>query len=160
VTHCLLITQRTSVLEREPEFVPHVRPCDQTVLKSRLKWSTAWWRGVRFYHRRSVNRWILAGGIDRFSIACSSGSIVRISVRANPDDKVVVDEVPVGGHVGPSIKSVIAGCLTATWNVVVEFLRLWGNSKSIIVVRHASCSWAGCSRSSSCTTLLIIELGD
>jgi hypothetical protein len=34
-------------------------------------------------------------------------------VRANPDDRVVIDEVPIGGHVGPSTGSVIAGCLTA-----------------------------------------------
>jgi hypothetical protein len=29
-------------------------------------------------------------------------------VRANPDDRVVVDEVPIGGHVGPSIRFFIA----------------------------------------------------
>jgi hypothetical protein len=34
-------------------------------------------------------------------------------VRANPDDRVVVDEVPISGRVGPSIGYVIAGCLTA-----------------------------------------------
>jgi hypothetical protein len=129
------------------------------VLKSWLKWSTAWWRGAWFYCRRSVDHWILAGGIDRFSIAYSSGFIVRILVRANPNDWVVVDEVSIGGRVGSSIGSVIAGCLTAIWNVVAEFLRLRGNSKPIIIVRRASCSWAGCSRSSSCTTLLIVEPG-
>jgi hypothetical protein len=36
-------------------------------------------------------------------------------VRANPDDRVVVDEVPIGGRVGPSIRFFIAcfsdGCL-------------------------------------------------
>jgi hypothetical protein len=52
VARCLLITQCISVLEREPWFVPHVHPCSRTV----LKWSTAWWRGARFYHRRSVDR--------------------------------------------------------------------------------------------------------
>jgi hypothetical protein len=36
------------------------------------------------------------------------------SVRANPDDQVVVDDVPIVGRVGPSIGSVVAGCLTAT----------------------------------------------
>jgi hypothetical protein len=41
VLRCLLITQRTPVLEREPRFVPLVRPCGQTVLKYQLKWSTA-----------------------------------------------------------------------------------------------------------------------
>jgi hypothetical protein len=30
-------------------------------------------------------------------------------VRANPDDRVVVDEVSIGGRVRPSIGSVIAG---------------------------------------------------
>jgi hypothetical protein len=74
-------------------------------------------------------------------------------VRANPDDRVVIDEVPIGGHVGPSTGSVIAGCLTAAWNVVAEFLRIRGNSKLIIVVRRISCSWARCSRSSSCATV-------
>jgi hypothetical protein len=53
------------------------------------------------------------GGIDRFSIAYSSGFIVRISVRTNPDDRVVVDEVMIGGHVGSSIGSVVAGFLTS-----------------------------------------------
>jgi hypothetical protein len=159
VAHCLLITQHTSVLERKPRFIPQVRPSGRTVLKSQLKWSTVWWRGVGFYRCRSVDRWILAGGIDHFLIAYSSGFIVRITVRANPDDRVVVDEVLIGGRVGPSIRSVVAGCLTAAWNVVAEFWRLRGNSKSIIVVRRASCSWAGCSRSSPCTTFLIIELG-
>jgi hypothetical protein len=129
------------------------------MLKSQLKWSTTWWRGARFYRRRSVDHWILAGGIDRFSIAYSSCFIVRISVRANPDDRVVVDEVTIGGHVGPSIRSVVTGCPIAAWNVVAEFLRLWGNSKPIVVVRCSSYCWAGCSRSSSCTTLLIVEPG-
>jgi hypothetical protein len=55
---------------------------------------------------------MLAGEIDRFSIAYSLGFIVRISVRANPDDRVVIDEVPIGGRVRPSVGSVIAGCLT------------------------------------------------
>jgi hypothetical protein len=108
VVRCLLITQRTPVLEREPRFVPQVHPCGRTVLKSRLKWSTAWWRGPGFYHRISVDRWILAGGIDRFSIAYSSGFIVQISVRANPDDWVVIDEVPIGGRVGLSIRFFVA----------------------------------------------------
>jgi hypothetical protein len=29
-------------------------------------------------------------------------------VRANPDDRVVVDDVPIGGRVGPSIRFFIA----------------------------------------------------
>jgi hypothetical protein len=159
VAHCLLITQHTPVLEREPRFVPQVRPCGRTLLKFRLKWSTAWWRGAGFYRRRSVDYWILAGRIDRFSIAYFSAFIVRILVRVNPDDRVIVDEVSIGGRVRPSIGSVVASWLTATWNVVTEFLRLRGNSKPIIVVCRASCSWAGCSRSSSYITLLIVEPG-
>jgi hypothetical protein len=46
--------------------------------------------------------------MDRFSIAYSSGIIVRISVRANLDDRVVVDEVLIGGRVGPSIRFFVA----------------------------------------------------
>jgi hypothetical protein len=55
---------------------------------------------------------MLAREIDRFSIAYSLGFIVRISVRANPDDRVVIDEVLIGGYFRPSIRSVVAGCLT------------------------------------------------
>jgi hypothetical protein len=29
-------------------------------------------------------------------------------VRANPDDRVVVDEVPIGGRIGPSIRFFVA----------------------------------------------------
>jgi hypothetical protein len=36
---CLLITQRTPVLEREPRFVPQAQPCGRTVLMSGLRWS-------------------------------------------------------------------------------------------------------------------------
>jgi hypothetical protein len=128
VVHCLSIAQRAPVLEREPRFVPQVRPCDRTVFKSGLRWSTTWWKGAAFYHRRPVDRLVLAGGIDRFLIvmpdhAESSGFIIRNSLRANPDDRVVVDGVPFGGHTGPSIGFVIYGCLMAAWNVVVKFLR-------------------------------------
>jgi hypothetical protein len=45
-------------------------------------------------------------------------------VRANPDDRVVLDEVMIVGRVGPSIGSVVAGCLTTARNMVAEFLRL------------------------------------
>jgi hypothetical protein len=45
---------------------------------------------------------------DRFSIAYSSAFIIRISVRANPDDRVVVDEVLIGGRVGLSIRFFVA----------------------------------------------------
>jgi hypothetical protein len=34
-------------------------------------------------------------------------------VMANPDDWVVIHEVSIGGRAGPSIRSVVAGCLTA-----------------------------------------------
>jgi hypothetical protein len=33
-------------------------------------------------------------------------------VRTNPDDRVVFDDVPIGGRVGSSIGSIVAGCLT------------------------------------------------
>jgi hypothetical protein len=42
--------------------------------------------------------------------ADSSGFLVQISPMANPEDRVVIDGVPIGGRVGPSIGSVIAGC--------------------------------------------------
>jgi hypothetical protein len=41
-------------------------------------------------------------------IAYSSGFIIRISVRANPNDRVVIDEVPIGGHVGSLIRFFVA----------------------------------------------------
>jgi hypothetical protein len=41
-------------------------------------------------------------------IAYSSGFIIWILVRANPNDRVVVDEVPISGHVGPSIRFFVA----------------------------------------------------
>jgi hypothetical protein len=131
-----------------------------------MRWSATWLREAAFCHRGPVVRWALVGGIDRFLIATLDhadylGFIVRISLRDNLEDRVVIDGVPIGGRVGPSIESIIAGCLTAAWNMVAEFLRLRGNlnSKPIIIVCHASCSWVGCSRSSLCTTLLIVESG-
>jgi hypothetical protein len=42
----------------------------------------------------------------------SSGFVVRISLRANPNDLVVIDGVPIGGRAGLSIRFVVAGCLT------------------------------------------------
>jgi hypothetical protein len=30
----------------------------------------------------------------------------------NPDDRVVIDGVSIDGHAGPSIRFVVAGCLT------------------------------------------------
>jgi hypothetical protein len=154
VVICLTITQRTLVREREPRSVSQVRPCGRTVLKSGLRWSVTWWRGAAFCHHRPVDRWVLGGGIDRFSIAklnhvYSSGFVVRISLRANPEDRVVIDGVLIDGCAGLLIRFIIAGWLTATWNVVVEFLRPQGNSKPIVIVHRSSCSWAGCSRSSS-----------
>jgi hypothetical protein len=43
----------------------------------------------------------------------SFGFVVRISLRANPEDRVVVDGVPIGVRVRPSIGSVVFDCLTA-----------------------------------------------
>jgi hypothetical protein len=61
---------------------------------------------------------VLAGGMDRFSIATLDhanflGFIVRISLRANPNDRVVIDRVLIGGRAAPSNGFIIAGCLTA-----------------------------------------------
>jgi hypothetical protein len=65
-------------------------------------------------------RWLLfglvAGGIDCFPVAMpdhadSLGFVVRISLRTNSEDRVVIDGVPIGGHVGLSIGFVVAGCL-------------------------------------------------
>jgi hypothetical protein len=60
---------------------------------------------------------VLAGGIDRFPIAMpyhadSSGFIIQISLRANPDDWIVTNGVLIGGRVGLSIGFVVVGCLT------------------------------------------------
>jgi hypothetical protein len=73
---------------------------------------------IAFCCRRPFDRWVLVGGIDRFMIAIidhadSLGFIVRISARGNPDDRVVIDRVLIGGRARPSIGSVVAGCLTA-----------------------------------------------
>jgi hypothetical protein len=116
VVCCLSIVQHAPVLKREPRSVPQVRPYGRTVLKSRLRWSTTWWRGAAFWRRRPVDHWVLAGwincwvltgGIDYFLIATPnhddySGFVVRISLRTNSDDWVVVDGVLIDGHAGPS----------------------------------------------------------
>jgi phage head maturation protease len=41
--------------------------------------------------------------------ADSSGFVVRISLRANPDDRVVINEVSIGGRAGLSIGFIVAG---------------------------------------------------
>jgi hypothetical protein len=133
-------------------FIPQARSCDRTVLKSGLRWSVTWWRGAAFYHRRPADRWALARGSNRYPIAIpnhtdSLSFVAWISLRANPDDPVVVDRVSIGGHAGPSIGFVIAGCLTTAWNVDTEFFRPWWNSKPMVIVRRSSCSWVGRSRS-------------
>jgi hypothetical protein len=51
---------------------------------------------------------MLARGIDHFSITYSSCFIIWISVMANSDDQVVVDEVPIGSRVVPSIRFFVA----------------------------------------------------
>jgi hypothetical protein len=122
VVRCLSIAQHAPVQELEPWFIPQVQPCDRTMLNSALRWSVTSWRGAVFYHRRPV---------------------------INPGDRIVVDGVPIGSHVGMSIGFVAACCLTAAWNVVAWLFRPRGNSKPIIIVRCSSYSWVGCSRSSS-----------
>jgi hypothetical protein len=144
VVCCSSIAPCAPVLEREPRFIPQSRPCGRTVLKSRLRWSA----------NEGIDRWVLAGGIEPFSIAApdhadSSGFVVRISIRANLDDRVVIDGVLIGSRAGSSIKFVVTDCLTTAWNIVAEFSRPRWNLKPIVVVHHSSCSWVECSRSSS-----------
>jgi hypothetical protein len=42
----------------------------------------------------------------------SSGFVVRISLRANLNDPIVIDGVPIGDRAGLSIGFVVDGCLT------------------------------------------------
>jgi hypothetical protein len=96
--------------------------------------------------RRSADRRVLAGIVGWFMVVApdhvdSSSFLVQFSPRANSEDRVVIDGVPIGGRVGPSIRSVIA----SHWNVVVEFLRPQGNSKPMVVIHCSSCYWARCS---------------
>jgi hypothetical protein len=72
-----------------------------------------------FFYRRPVDHQVLAGGIDRFLIATLDHAdslvfIIRISLRANSEDRVVVYEIPIDSCVGLSIKFVVAACVTAT----------------------------------------------
>jgi hypothetical protein len=46
--------------------------------------------------------------------ADSLGFVVQISLRANLDNQVVDNGVPIGGRVGPLIEFVVDGCLTTT----------------------------------------------
>jgi hypothetical protein len=39
--------------------------------------------------------------------------LIRISLRANPDDRLVINRVLINGHVGLSIGFVVACCLMA-----------------------------------------------
>jgi hypothetical protein len=154
VVCCLSIAQRAPVLEWEPWCIPQVRPYGRIMLKSGLRWSVTWWRGFTVCRRRLVHRWVLTRAIDHFPIATldhvdSSGFVVRISPRANPKDRIVVDGVIIGSRVKLPIGFVIAGCLMAAWNMVIKFLRPRWNSELIVVMCCSSCSWAGCSRSSS-----------
>jgi hypothetical protein len=153
VVCCLSIAQRAPVWERESRSVPQVRPYGRTVMKSGLRWSATWLKEAAFCYRWPIGHWVLAAGIDRFPItmpdhADSSGFVVRISPRGNPDERVVVDGVPISGHTGPLIGSVTTGCLITVWNVIAEFLRRRGNSKPIVIMGHSSCSWVERSRSS------------
>jgi hypothetical protein len=42
----------------------------------------------------------------------SSGFVVWFSLRANPDDREVVDGVPIGGRARPSIRFVVVHYVT------------------------------------------------
>jgi hypothetical protein len=53
----------------------------------------------------------------------SLGFIVRISLRTNSDDWIVIDGVPIGSRARPSIRFIVASYLTTAGNVVTEFLR-------------------------------------
>jgi hypothetical protein len=138
VAHCLLITQRTSVLKREPQFVPHVHPCGRTVLKSQLKWITAWWRGVIFYHRRfgwwGSHRW----SPDRWSC----WTIDRIYRSWLPDHYL---------KRGCWVLAVLRE-LKADRHRALRFLFV-SRVLKIIVVHHSSYYWDGCSRLFSCTAV-------
>jgi hypothetical protein len=158
VVCCLLITQHTPVLEWERWFVPQARPYGRTVLKFGLRCSATWWRGAVFYHRRLADHGVFAEGIDCCPIATSdhansSDFVAWISLRVNPDDRVVIDGVLISGRAGPLIGFVVADCLTTAWNVVAKFLRPWWNSKPMVVVRRSSYSWAGRSRTLSFFTV-------
>jgi hypothetical protein len=64
-----------------------------------------------------IDRWVLARGIDRFPIAMPdhadySGFVIQISLRAKPNDRVVVDGVLIDGRAEPSIRFIVASCLT------------------------------------------------
>jgi hypothetical protein len=153
VVRCLSIAQCTPVWEREPRFVLQVQPYGQTVLRFGLRWHATWWRGAVFYRHEFIDHWVFARGIDHFLVATpdladSSSFVVQISLSVNPDDRVVVDGVLISGRAGPSIGFVVAGCLTATWNVVTAFSRPRGNSKPVVIMRRSSYSWVECSRSS------------
>jgi hypothetical protein len=133
VVRCLSVAQHVQIWEWEPQSVPQVHPYGRTLLKSELKWSATWWRLAIFCHCGPVDRWVLSGGIACFSIAMPDHAdflsfVVRISLRANLNDRVVIDGVLIGGRIGPSIRYVVAGCLIAAWNVVAKFLRRRGNS--------------------------------
>jgi hypothetical protein len=110
------------------------------VLKFRLRWSVTWWRGAVFWCHRPVDRWVLTGGIDRFLIATPdhvdfSSFVIQISPRINLGFRVLI-----AGRAGLSIRSVVVGCLTVAWNMIAEFLSLWGNSKLIVIMHRSSCS--------------------
>jgi hypothetical protein len=67
----------------------------------RLWWSLGW-SGVRLDEEKPD--FIV---VDLL-VAYFSGFIVQISVRANPGDRVVIDEVPISGRIGPSIRFFVA----------------------------------------------------
>jgi hypothetical protein len=68
--------------------------------------------------------------------ADSLGFVVRITLRANSDDRIVINRVPIGGRVGPSIGFIVASCLTAASNTVAELLV----SKPMVIMRRSSYS--------------------
>jgi hypothetical protein len=144
VVRCLSIAQRTPVWEREPWFVPQVWSCGRTMLKSWLRWSVTWYRRAAFCRRRLVDCWVLAEGIDCFLIATSdhvdsSGFVVWISLRTNPDNRLIIDGVPIDGHVWPWIRFVVWVEISGDveWEIWVEFF-FWGEHLDAYLIQNVS----------------------
>jgi hypothetical protein len=89
-----------------------VRP-DRAKIRVEVAWRST--KRNRIEHHRSADHQVLAGGVGRFTVIVldhvdSSGFLVWISPRANSEDRVVIDRVPISGRTGLLIGSVIAGC--------------------------------------------------
>jgi hypothetical protein len=138
VVVCFLwIAYRTPILDRESRFVPLVQPLAEPGMPRTSLWGQMLHRlndDVRpncaeirvevachstkrnhIERHQSADCRVLAGGVGRFTFVVpdhvdSSDFLVRISPRANPKDRVVIDGVLIDGRVGLSIRSVVASC--------------------------------------------------